>query len=85
MKMVQTDELKKAIRGFKKVVKFSALLDKSSTYIKINGSAFNGVSYPDLSDLDIDRIKKAIAVVKKRTEELERVFNKRKNGQNQNN
>ena len=73
--MIQTEEFKKAIKGFKKAVKFSALLDKSSTYIKVNGSSFNGQVYPDLSDLDVDRIKKAIKVVKKRTEELELVFN----------
>lgn len=73
--MKQTLEFKKAIKLFKKVTKFSALLDKSSTYIKVSGSEFNGVRDADLTDIDIIRIKKAIERVKTRTEELERVFN----------
>ena len=73
--MKQTLEFKKAIKLFKKVTKFSALLDKSSTYIKVSGSEFNGVRDADLTDVDIIRIKKAIERVKTRTEELERVFN----------
>lgn len=73
--MKQTLEFKKAIKSFKKVTKFSALLDKSSTYIKVSGSEFNGVRDADLTDVDIIRIKKAIERVKTRTEELERVFN----------
>jgi hypothetical protein len=74
-KMKQTPEFKKAIRGFKKVVKFSALLDKSSTYIKVSGSVFNGERDHDLSDIDIDRIRKAINQVKNKTREFEEVFN----------
>ena len=74
-KMKQTAEFKKAIRKFKKVVKFSALLDKSSTYIKVSGSVFNGVRDADLNDIDVDRIRKAINNVKSRTFEFEEVFN----------
>jgi len=77
--MKQTLEFKKAIKLFKKVTKFSALLDKSSTYIKVSGSEFNGVRDADLTDIDIIRIKKAIERVKTRTEELERVFNQELN------
>lgn len=73
--MRQTPEFKKAIRGFKKAVKFSSLLDKSSTYIKVSGSKFNGEIDGDLSELDIQRIKNAIKIVKSRTAELEEVFN----------
>jgi len=73
--MKQTAEFKKAVKLFKKVTKFSALLDKSSTYIKISGSEFNGVRDADLTEVDIARIRKAIDRVKKRTEELEQVFN----------
>ena len=73
--MKQTLEFKKAIKLFKKVTKFSALLDKSSTYIKVSGAEFNGVRDADLTDVDIARIRKAIERVKKRTEELEQVFN----------
>jgi hypothetical protein len=66
--MKQTAEFKKAIKLFKKVTKFSALLDKSSTY------EFNGVRDADLTEVDIKRIKKAIERVKIRTQELENVF-----------
>jgi len=72
--MKQTAEFKKAIKLFKKVTKFSALLDKSSTYIKVSGSEFNGVRDADLTEVDIKRIKKAIERVKIRTQELENVF-----------
>ena len=73
--MKQTAEFKKAIRKFKKVVKFSALLDKSSTYIKVSGSVFNGVRDHDLSEIDIERIRKAINQVKNKTKDFEEVFN----------
>jgi hypothetical protein len=72
--MKQTDEFKKAVKSFKKVAKLSSLLGKSSTYIKISGSEFNGVKDADLTDLDIDRIKKAIVKVRQKTEELEVMF-----------
>jgi hypothetical protein len=81
--MKQTAEFKKAIRGFKKVVKFSSLLDKSSTYIKVSGSVFNGERDHDLSDIDIERIRKAINYVKMKTKQFEDVFNQElKNGTN---
>ena len=78
--MKQTQEFKKAIRGFKKVVKFSSLLDKSSTYIKVSGSVFNGVRDADLNDIDVERIRKAINYVKLKTKQFEDVFNQELKG-----
>lgn len=72
--MKQTEKFKQTIKDLKRLVKFSSIMGKNSTYMKITGIDFNGVKFGNLTDLDKRRLRAFIEEIRILVSRLEHLI-----------